>query len=77
MHGVGNPPPSKATGFASGVSFIETTEHALKNRNTATATRILMGNPSFWDRPIITSTSLARVSSFAEIFFSFCGAERA
>lgn len=49
MHGVGiPPPPSKATGFVSGASesFIETTEHALKNRNTATATRILMDNLS-------------------------------
>jgi len=35
-----------------------------------------LGNPSFWDRPIITSASLEWVSSFAEISFSFCGAER-
>lgn len=35
-----------------------------------------LGNPSFWDRPIITSASLERVSSFAEISFNFCGAER-
>jgi hypothetical protein len=76
MHGSGKPSPSKATGFVSGVSFMETTEHALRNRNTATATRILMGNPSFyWDRPIIISASLERVS--LERFFSFCDAERA
>ena len=53
MHGVGKPRPSKATGFASGVSFIETIEHALRNRNTATATRIFMGKPLLgsWDGP--------------------------
>jgi hypothetical protein len=45
MHGVGKPPPPTDTGFASSVSFIEATEHALRNRNTATATRIFMGKP--------------------------------
>jgi hypothetical protein len=64
MHGVGKPPPpSKATGFVSVLSesFIETTEHALRNRNTATATRIFMGKPLLgnWDSPIITSAALS------------------
>ena len=45
MHGVGKPPPPTDTGFVSGECFIETTEQALRNTNTATATRILMGKP--------------------------------
>jgi hypothetical protein len=53
--GVGKPPPSKATGLVSLLSgsFIETTEHALRNKNTATATRIFMGKPLLgsWDSP--------------------------
>jgi hypothetical protein len=68
--GVGKPPPSKATGLVSVLSgsFIETTEHALRNRSTATATRILMGNLSLVGiAPIITSASPERVSSF-ELF---------
>jgi len=71
MHGVGKPPPpSKATGFVSVLSgsFIETIEHALRNRNTATAIRIFIGKPSLLGCPIITATSLECDSSFAAIF---------
>jgi hypothetical protein len=76
MHGVGKPPPpSKATGFVSVLSgsFIETTEHALRNRNTAIATRIFMGKPLLgsWDSTYYRFGQPQAVSSFGEIFSAF------